>query len=584
MLYDYQKKLYRSVEYKFRKEDVVCLAAVTGVGKTEIAINMMKSKKSKRFLVLAHNQSVLRTNFFTRMADKFSSKELVQVKNKSDLLAANKARVVVAIPAGIHRYLDKLDNFDYIIVDEAHHYYSSENKMYGKINEWHGGKTLLLTASHYQLKFPKIFFSRENAIDIGKSENVNTTLWLDSTKLKDNDFHNHEVKESVKIKFAKDTYTVIEENIEGPTLITTHSKLAADEIGKKLKKKYKLCISHSGNDKDSIHLEEFKQGKYDVCVVVNRAVLGFDYPNLNTFIDVSYSGNVQRLEQQVGRLTRKGNVKVKKYVKIAPRDRAFFYKLCLTAVNALVSHELYTTWDGVQETMRIRLPKSDLEKPKEISEPSDQEVTPRGPKGGGAALEMMFGSYLTMWEGSDWWEETTFKKALETVARWNSNCPWIYYETAEEFVDFLKPFGVVSNVDWVKKHQASLGTAGRKGVYKQVVNLLGWTTLKSWDYDSVLNSARKYKGIRDWQKREGGAYTWARTNNKFQEIKDLLVKEGVWTVKNSWDYESVLKSARKYKGIGDWQKREGGAVRWAYNNNKYQEIKKLMIKEGRWKT
>jgi superfamily II DNA or RNA helicase len=386
ILRPYQEPVYEELCEKSDAHEIVCVAATTGFGKTELLAKFMEDRPTKRFLILAHGQTSLRKNFFDRLASNPalspSLMELVpsgkaSIRNKAK--AANDFRIVVALPQSFHRTLEVMKDFDYLVVDEAHHFYAGVGSTwYQKILAWHGGrKQILLTASHYYLRnIPKVFFSREEALHAGQLADVSIALVPTSTKIETRDYtEDGDLKSEVKVQDSLGYILGLLSPGNMPLLIARHSQESADELGVYLKEhsSLRIAVSHAKVDSESEHLNGFKDGAYDVCVVVQRGSLGFDFTDLSTYVDATFTRSLTRLEQMLGRVSRQSkDGRKKRFIRLASAGRMEETELLTTAVLALGISEIYRTWEGVEGNIPLKKEAIPFYKekslPKEISD------------------------------------------------------------------------------------------------------------------------------------------------------------------------------------------------------------------------
>jgi superfamily II DNA or RNA helicase len=358
----FQTKIYKELINLLAKNKTAMLAAATGSGKTEMMCQFIVDNPKLRVLILAHGQKSLRTNFSDRLSKyDIQSFEMVGRSDKRGVDLANKARVVVALPQNIHKKLKAIKKFDVVIVDEAHEFYMPKDYsvMYPKIKAWHNGKWILLSASHYRIEAQKVFFSRENALAVGQIADATVRLIEEVAKINDKDISRDGfLKESVNVPTSVQVVAkVLSEKGRTPAIVAKHSVAAARELATDLAKVYKgkICVSDASSDPLGENLEAFKAGKYDVCIVVYRGNLGFDYPAMATFIDGSYTTNIPRMEQMLGRVVRiGGNSNDKKFIKLVPANAWTRGMLLVTAVLSLSKDEMYREWKG--DEAKIKLP------------------------------------------------------------------------------------------------------------------------------------------------------------------------------------------------------------------------------------
>lgn len=522
-LMKHQTELLNQINKKFRTLRTVCLAGSTGVGKTEISMQFIKNNPKKRFIILTHGMKNLRSNFSDRTNKDDSISKRVYELNKSlsktkVLREVNSANIVIALPVGIYQHLDDLKPFDYIIIDEAHHYYISnsseerEQKWYGPIIEWHKKKILLLTASHYKVPNDdnkKVFFAREDAFNIKKPKvihDVPVKRVITSVSLKDSNFTGSgELKDEAK-KNIPSPFKALEKYIKPkhfPMLVAVPSIQTANKFAASLKKnKFKgsFVLSNSHDDSSSDGIEAFKEGKYDICIVVNRGQLGFDYPELKTFVDATYTQNVMRIEQMIGRVTRVSkNVEDKRFVKLITDGLVREYNLILTACLALGVRSIYEAWDGNSKTLRMRVPNEN--KIKSVvdvgnEKPNDDSETSKKPQQSG--LIETFGDYVQLLN-SDKSREITLYEGIKEIKKLKEfkDSPWLFFTIAEEFVEWLKPFGYKSLIEWLSNHRASYNIAHLKKLINQIA------ALNTWNKFDKADQYMRFLELKDWVSENG---------------------------------------------------------------------------------
>jgi hypothetical protein len=151
----------------------------------------------------------------------------------------------------------------------------------------------------------------------------------------------------------------------GKTLIYTKRTAQADIIYEILKDKgVNVGISHSKNDKNSEEINAFKDGKYDVMVVVDRAKLGYNDVNLMNIIDMSGTHNIDMIYQIFCRVLRGGPEMSKYYLKVTPKnlENMALTHICTCGALMLTDREYITKYNGRNfndfeiPTTRVRRP------------------------------------------------------------------------------------------------------------------------------------------------------------------------------------------------------------------------------------
>lgn len=112
--------------------------------------------------------------------------------------------------------------------------------------------------------------------------------------------------------------------------------------------------------------------------------------------------------------------------------------------------------------------------------------------------------------------------------------------------------------DWLKNSPGSYSRAQKSGWLQELSEHMTRKIYPNgyWTKERVLNDAQKYNSRSIWQKESSSAHTMAKRNGWYDEAvkhMPLLVEHGKWTK------ESVLESAKKYTHIVDWQRDFPGA-------------------------
>lgn len=409
----YQTTILEGIGKSLKKNKKTVLAATTGSGKTEIIIKFIKEHSDKRFLILTHGQRTIKQNFASRL--QLRKVKHTSIVSSADLPGSNKDNVVVALPQNIHKYVSKLNKFDYLVVDEAHQFYGEEKRMYGKILEWHKGKQILITATHYNLDGEKVYFSKEQALQakmlmdtdvdlIGVKENLDDDSFTAAGELRETeDLTEHSYKKVL---------SVVDGSVN--TLVITHNTNFASKMARKLRAKgIDAEVSDCYTDVDSDELTAFKAGRRKVLVVVMRGNIGFDYPNLQHIVDVSYTKNLSRIEQLMGRLSRKSTdktIKTKTYTKIIPDNMFPQYLIYITGVLSLGVDEIYRTWEGRQADLAIKLPSDGL-----LTAKAAIDTISVGAWKVNSHYRTSFSQYVNLWRGEGTSLSTSVGAALSAI-------------------------------------------------------------------------------------------------------------------------------------------------------------------------
>lgn len=334
------------------------IAGCPNFGKTEVSIEVitryLRQNPKHRVLVFAHSTNVLRQNYYTRLAEERRS--FTFSTNLSD-----SAQVHICLP---HNEREITEHYDFIIVDEAHQNYLAK-RIQRILAAVEPTKQMLLTGTPstfiktggYNIFFwPLNEMSKECMADLGlelvasdyeiELEDYNQDLDINV----DYDFTEaatNSTLEKVVLKLIKRVKTgltatefnnpnlwtklkswLVFKNI-GRTMIVCRSIIQAEQVYRILiKNKVSVTISASDvtdkngeikADKTSSNIAEFKEGKYDVLVVVDRATLGYSDDGLFNIIDMSGTLNPNLIYQMFARVVR-GTPDMKKlYMKVCPK-------------------------------------------------------------------------------------------------------------------------------------------------------------------------------------------------------------------------------------------------------------------------
>lgn len=374
ILRDYQ---HAPAEYALEK-DITVLALCPNAGKTEISIYViseyLKINPDSKILVLTHSTNVLKDNFVNRL------NELdVDFTYCTDF--NSNYQVQICLPHS----KDKIkDNYDFLIVDEAHENYFAKREQ-EIIKNIKPKKQLLLTGT--PSKFIKkggynIFVLAANEISEQWFAKLNVELVASNYKWKNNYNADHEVVSSFDFK-KEDTEKTLDnvvlkliervkkrytaEQFNNPNLLTKIKTWAFTygEIGKTLilcktikqanlvhgilsENKVNVKISHSECDNDSGEIEKFRNDNKGVLVVVNRARLGYSDNDLMNIIDMSGTHNPDLIYQIFSRALRGTPEEQKYYLKVTPQEQGQMdlTHVCVNAALMLTDKKYLSTYNG----------------------------------------------------------------------------------------------------------------------------------------------------------------------------------------------------------------------------------------------
>lgn len=308
ILRDYQQEPFLFLKSDFEK---LVLAMCPSSGKTETVIyyidQLYKQNKNIKVLVLPHSTNVLLNNFYERLTQKnvgFSYSTDTSVDcNVHIVLPQNNSKIK--------------DQYDLLVVDEAHENYFADT-VQNIISKIKPKKQILLTGTPYQFiakdEF-KIHFLALNELD----KNLIPKLRVDIIESNYQWNGNYNSLGEVKRQFEfnnTDTKATLDKTFEfiftrnnsksiSKTLIICNNikqskyvKNYLDNIG------LLSYISNSKNDAKSELVQDFKQNKINILIVVNRARIGYDDVDLINLIDMSGTLNPNLIYQMIARCLR----------------------------------------------------------------------------------------------------------------------------------------------------------------------------------------------------------------------------------------------------------------------------------------
>lgn len=339
----YQIKVLEELEARLAAgEKRVVISSCPGSGKTLIAIEFMRCHPDKTFLVLTHGQVSLRKQW---------GKDF-EIEGVEASLTDDTCRIYYGIPQGVKNR--KPRHFDYIIVDEAHHFYLAKD---GEVKSLEKRSTPVATIclTGTPSKFialgdkPIVVPAMDLVLEGKYLSDLYFGVFSTTAKLEEDNYtRGEEVSDGGKNKLeasvgadlenlckalldrltgvAKDKAefrkTWASHAVNGglgwllggldKTMIACASIPQAREITRILRKQgVRTVMSHSKTedgdaDVTSGNLNRFqKDDDIKVLVVVNRAILGFNMIDLVNIVDLSGSRNIDRIYQLYARAMRK---------------------------------------------------------------------------------------------------------------------------------------------------------------------------------------------------------------------------------------------------------------------------------------
>ncbi len=573
---------------------VLAMAPASGKTLTSIAFEegFFKANPKARGIVLAHGTADLRWQYFVELqkANPNFSYELVE---SGEAALKSKANLLVTLPQTLSRVVDSLGRFDLLIVDEAHHYYFAEKMVKAIIDRVRPRYQILLTGT------PSVFVGREwpiipvtlctlydyGMVDDFLVEVASTTHYGFERK----DYNGRDIlKNTTRIRRSDTRATVVEmlnlvvkrlrtavrdypqayagmRRITGwpvalrelhKSLIACTSQAQAKDVLEFLEGKgINAAMSISDTDKDSLEIKRFRRDpECLVLIVVDRAVLGFNLPELENVVDLTCSHNVNRIFQLMNRVSRPHPASRKKmYFKVAPNHLEEYFDHVVNAAVHLCHEEWYTKFNGKnfdQMTIPAKL---------EGTKPGDGERKGKRKPGrikparisGMGALSWLKGilhkgndsltsyAYVTM-------GEVRGKMYLEH-RRW----------TDEEIIEDARKYG--TNKEWREGSPSMYVMAYKRGIAEECCAHMQMLTKPKgyWTKQRCKEDALLYNTVSDWVSNSPSAYQTAHKHGWLEECCAHMV-EGCKPV-GYWTEERILVEARKHSSGIEWKRAGGGS-------------------------
>lgn len=323
-----QKEALKNLQkLRLLRETKGLIISATGTGKTYLAALDIKNYNPKRFLFVAHREQILKKSL-----DSFHKVLGGDKKTNYGILSGNAKNTDAKYLFATVQTLSKAENlnqfkrdeFDYILIDEAHHVGS---KIYGKLLDYFTPDFLLgMTATPERSDDKNIYelFDYNVPYEIRLQEALEEEMLVPFHYIGISDYtYNGEViDDNTNLKYLvseeRVKYVVEQSKYYGYDgdvlhgLVFVSRKEEADEIAKLLTKNGYPSQMLSGEDSQEQReqaIEKLKNGELTYLVTVDIFNEGIDIPFINQVIMMRKTESVIVFVQQLGRGLRKAQGK-----------------------------------------------------------------------------------------------------------------------------------------------------------------------------------------------------------------------------------------------------------------------------------
>lgn len=558
--YSYQKPIIQESYRLMMRHGRVLLAACPGAGKTTMAIEMLKRFRKEypnsTILILTHGQVMLRDQWLQVMTSKAPELKAITLEKSHDTLFDLFPKVIIGLPQAQRLLFSTVRKIDLILIDEAHHFYEAK-VVQNIINHYKPTYQCLLTGT------PSIFVDKnwpivsitiqellkykvlcDPQIELVESKyTFNLSDYSRDYNLKsEHDEDEEETYSTLKNVLTKLTQRLTSSHLS-KTMIVCNSQSQAKHVHQFfINKDIKSSLSISDYGVGTEQLETFKQdAQCKIFIVVNRGILGFDYPDLMNLVDLSGTLNVDRLFQMICRVVRTSSSNKKKlFLKIATPQTARLTYFVMSFVVAMSSRKYYLYKRGRHFSLDIPIHKDFALDQQSNYVKSDTPSFPCLPD------IQCFEEFNAQYGNKDFrtYAYTTFNKVkshLEGILSANS-----------KHLNIMNDCD--SRAEFRLKHRSSyeyLLKFDRESLNSR------WPMKEkpTYDTDAILTLAARYRTKSEFREAHHGCFKHLARNNQLH----LLKMEKTFT---RWTKKKALEEAKKYRSKTQFMRNAGGAYEY----------------------
>ena len=141
--------------------------------------------------------------------------------------------------------------------------------------------------------------------------------------------------------------------------------------------------------------------------------------------------------------------------------------------------------------------------------------------------------------------------------------------TKEEIENEAKKY--LTRNQFYKNSPGAYNAAKKLGLFDEVTSHM-YVSRTPWTYDMLEKEAKKYLTRNEFHKNSPAAYSAARLRG----ILDDITKHMEWLGGEKWDWDKILELTKTVKTYKELDSKFPGAANWVRNNNKKDELKKII--------
>jgi superfamily II DNA or RNA helicase len=632
---DYQQKGIADVQQSMLDREITVLAAAPTAGKTLMSIcileEYLRENPTHKVLVLAHGTTLLKNQYIDDLNEykpEFSFDVAHSCDDYYEKVKYNS--VIVSLPQSISK-CKRLNHIDLLLCDEGHEFYfakNKENKTDGMvtsiIKKAKIDKQLLLTGTPSKFvyaKFKVIPISLNTVHDEGMVSDFYVKIASSSYDFKINDFNTNceltapdfknidtdktldELVKSIVKYLVSIKYTDYENLIPDwatatkslkKTLFACKSQQQARQVQAYFDRKgISAVTSISDDDLKSTKIEDFKNDKSIlILIVVDRGVLGFNYPELVNVVDMTMGHNIDVIYQLLCRIARpyKDSVtgiedkKLRKlFFKISPQLLTDYYQHVMNVVCMLSDEEYLMKYNGKNfRGMEVIIKAIIKKKHNSNSKKSKSKISKYQPidMGDMPVFEFFDSIYHKKGELLEVYAKTTMNHIRSEFMK---GMPKGFWMIKENVIEDAKKYNTI--IEWTNNSASAVNSAREMGWFEECI--IHMDELKKrkgyWTIERLLEKSTKFNSPEAWKKGDSASYSYAYPKKDIFKICTVHMTE-YKKVNGYWALELVQEDALNFTKKSEWKKNSPAAYQAAYKHGWMHLCDTHMVKKSKSST